>query len=83
MLSGNIADFTALAVALLVFVCVLVVCYFCLELREGRIRQSNFTAELTTGPLPSIERIWCSAPCPGVYGDQSGRNCCSASIVPP
>ena len=81
MLSGDVADFTALAVALLAFLCVLVVSYFCLELRGAHIsqtpRQSNFTAELTTGPLPAIDRIWCEAPC------QSGCNCCSASIVPP
>jgi len=87
MLSGEIADYMALAVAVLVFLCVLVVSYFCLELRSALVRQpprkANFMAALTTGPLPAIEPSRCPTPCPGTYSDQGACNCCSASIVPP
>jgi len=85
MLSGDIADYTALAVAVLVFLCVLVVSYFCLELREVLIwqspRKAKFMAALTTGPLPAIEPPQCPPQCP--YNSQDTCNCCSASIVPP
>lgn len=90
MLTGGRADYAAFALAALAFLIVMLVSYFCLELREAHVRgaaasagSDNFAPNLswTTGPLPAIEPDPC--PCDATGARRGACNCCSASIVPP
>jgi len=96
MLTGGRADYAAFALAALAFLIVMLVSYFCLELREAHVRCAangaadgaadgveNFAPNLswTTGPLPAIEPDPC--PCDATGARRGACNCCSASIVPP
>jgi hypothetical protein len=91
MLTGGRADYAAFAIAALTFLIVMLVSYFCLELREAHIRATESSARRadrfapktswTTGPLPEIEPDPC--PCDATGMRRGACNCCSASIVPP
>ena len=94
MLTGGRADYAAFALAALAFLIVMLVSYFCLELREAHVRgaaasgaasasSDHFAPNLswTTGPLPAIEPDPC--PCDATGARRGACNCCSASIVPP
>jgi len=92
MLTGKRTDYAPFAIAALVFLIVMLVSYFCLELREAYVRGAEnlaatstdrFAPNLswTTGPLPEIEPDPC--PCDATGARRGACNCCSASIVPP
>jgi len=87
MLTGlDSNEIAIMSVAALLCLIVMVISYFCLELREAWVRQrqrgggfdsgspraSGFVSGQTTGPMPAIDNF------PACAG-----NCCSASIVPP
>ena len=76
------SEYAAFAVAALAFLIVLLVSYFCLELRGAYVRADGFRGRMwTTGPLPDIEPPAC--PCDAAGARRGACNCCSASIVPP